>query len=91
MRLPGLNPRQCRALLALLESSRGLSPAELAIAIGNYSTNTIASLEHQRLVRHAGDVDHYDLTADGHAIAQALAVLHPRRDAAHRVTEVEAR
>lgn len=82
MRFPGLNSRQCRALMAL--QSRGtLSTGELARAIGPYATNTIASLVDKGLVSAVGagvvsGEDLHALSSSGAAIASVIVAAQPR-------------
>lgn len=75
MRFQGLNHRQCRALLALLDGG-ALTETQLSRAIGGYSTNTIKALEHAQLIVGAeadeGESIDYELTQPGHAIAEGI-------------------
>lgn len=90
MKLHGLNSRQCRAVVKLLDGP--LSERGLATAIGGYSTNTIKALETARLIVGAvpdeGDELVYELTQPGRAIADAVRQLgtrHVRVDVAAAV------
>lgn len=72
MKIPGLNARQCRAIVALAD--KPLTEPELADAIGPYATNTIKALAEKNLTRAtiAAGVVGVELTDVGRAMYRAL-------------------